>query len=106
MIRAEFFTFSDGSQAGFRIGGHAEAGEAGSDPVCAAVSSAAYLTANTITDVIGAQASAQVKDGCMECRIAPEEAASCAAVLKGLRLHLSELRRQYPRNIRIFETEV
>ena len=106
MIRAEFFTFPGGADAGFRISGHAGAGAAGSDPVCAAVSSAAYLTVNTITDVIGAKASAHAKDGCMECRIVPGEAASCAVVLKGLKLHLTALQRQYPKNIQIFKTEV
>lgn len=106
MIRAEFFTFPGGGSAGFRISGHSDAGEAGQDLVCAAVSSAAYLTANTITDVIGAKASARVEDGFLECRIAPEDAADCAPVLQGLRLHLSALREQYPQNIQIFDTEV
>ena len=106
MIRAEFFTFPGGGAAGFRISGHAGAGEAGRDLVCAAVSSAAYLTANTITDVIGVKASVGVKDGFLECRIAPEDAAACASALQGLRLHLSALRNQYPQNIQIFDTEV
>ncbi|QAT49675.1 ribosomal-processing cysteine protease Prp [Caproiciproducens sp. NJN-50] len=106
MIRAEFFTFSDGESAGFRVSGHSGAGEAGYDIVCAAVSSAAYLVANAITDVAGIKASVHVKDGDMDCKIAPEDAEACAVLLKGLRFHLMALSRQYPQNIQIIDTEV
>lgn len=106
MICAEFFTFSDGRPAGFCISGHSGAGEEGNDIVCAAVSSAAYMTANTITDVVGIQASVSVKDGYMDCKIAPEDVKVCFPLLKGLRLHLLALRQQYPQNIQIIDTEV
>jgi uncharacterized protein YsxB (DUF464 family) len=106
MICAEFFTFTNGKDAGFRISGHSGAGEAGYDIVCAAVSSAVYLVANTITDVIGAKTSVHVKDGSMECKIALEDAEACETLLKGLRLHLTALSRQYPQNIQIIDTEV
>ncbi|XOQ44422.1 MAG: Ribosomal-processing cysteine protease Prp [Clostridium sp.] len=106
MICAEFFTFPDGKDAGFRISGHSGAGEEGNDIVCAAVSSAAYMTANTITDIAGIHASVSVKDGYMDCKIAPEDAKACSILLKGLRLHLSALRQQYPQNIQIIDTEV
>ncbi|MFU0833322.1 MAG: Ribosomal-processing cysteine protease Prp [Oscillospiraceae bacterium] len=107
MICAEFFTFSDGSPAGFRISGHSGAGAEGNDIVCAAVSSAAYMTVNTITDVVGIHhASVSVKDGYMDCKIAPEDAKVCSTLLKGLRLHLLALRQQYPQNIQIIDTEV
>ena len=36
---------------GYDISGHSGAGVAGEDVVCAAISSAAYLVANTITEV-------------------------------------------------------
>lgn len=106
MIRAEFFTFPGGEQAGFRIRGHSDAGAAGTDIVCAAVSSAAYLTANTVTDVIGAKAEVRAEDGFLECRILPRDAEACAPALKGLRLHLSALGQQYPETIDIIDTEV
>ena len=52
MIQAEFLMAEGGAAAGFHITGHA-GGEAGTDIVCAAVSSAAYLVANTVTEVMG-----------------------------------------------------
>ena len=106
MISVELFTFFDGKDAGFRVSGHSGAGEAGYDIVCAAVSSAAYLVVNTITDAAGIKASIHVKDGFMDCKIAPEDAEVCAILLKGFRLHLTALSRQYPQNIQIIDTEV
>ncbi len=59
MIEAEFLRY-DGSLVGFSVSGHAGAGPFGKDIVCAAVSSATMLTANTITDYLFAKA--EVKD--------------------------------------------
>ena len=71
---------------GFDISGHAMFAESGSDIVCASVSSAAYMAANTVTEIIGAAA---------------EDNEAAFAVLDGLRLHLTELSKQYPKNIKI-----
>ena len=51
MIRIQFLTQPEGALQGFFMEGHAECGEAGQDIVCAAVSSAAYLVANTLTEI-------------------------------------------------------
>lgn len=104
MIRAEFFTQADGELAGFRISGHN--GEAGEDIVCAAVSSAAYLTANTITDVIQAEAGVTAEDGFMLVRVAPKDVKNCRSILAGFKLHLLGLEEQYPENIKVSYTEV
>ncbi len=80
MICAEFFR-KNGSPVGFRISGHSGASEAGTDIVCAAVSSAAYLTANTVTDIMNVSAKASVTDGTMVLRISEKGTAGmrCAA---------------------------
>ncbi len=85
---------------GFEISGHAMFAASGSDVVCAAVSSAAYMAANTITDVIGANAVAEAGEAsmCVELNQPNEQA---EAVLRGLELHLTELSKQYPQNIKI-----
>lgn len=106
MIRAEFFT-RGGTLCGFRIGGHSMAAESGSDIVCAAVSSAAYLTANTVTDVIGADAEASVQEsGTMVLKVSLKDAGACLQVLEGFRRHMEALREQYPENITVKITEV
>ncbi len=74
--------------------------ENGRDVVCAAVSSAAYMAANTITDVIGADAVAKAGEASMSVKLnQPDEQAE--NVLKGLEIHLTELSKQYPQNIKI-----
>ena len=82
---------------GFDISGHAMFAESGSDIVCASVSSAAYMAANT---VIGAAAEVSVGEAEMHFLL-KEDNEAAFAVLDGLRLHLTELSKQYPKNIKI-----
>lgn len=87
--------------AGFEISGHSGAGVSGSDIVCAAISSAAYMTVNTITDVIHAQADVSVSDGKMKLLVAEEFTEQTQALLAGFMLHMKQLRKQRPNNIKI-----
>lgn len=64
MIRA-VFRYAGDAPRGFSLCGHAGAGVAGEDIVCAAVSSAAYMAANTVTDVVGARATVDAGDGAL-----------------------------------------
>ena len=105
MIHAEFFRKA-GEPAGFRISGHSGASEAGTDIVCAAVSSAAYLVANTITDVMNVQAEVSAAEGLMTFRVPEQHAVACGSLLRGFRLHLLALQQQYPENITLIDTEV
>lgn len=105
MICAEFFT-KNNQPVGFRLSGHSGTSEAGTDIVCAAVSSAAYLVANTITDVLGVGADISVEDGLMLLKISEKDAALCGALLQGFRLHMTDLKEQYPNNITLTDTEV
>ena len=99
MIRVKFLV-GNRQLKGFQISGHAGFAENGEDIVCASVSSAAYMAANTITDVIGADAVAQGEEASMCVKLnKPDEQAE--TVLKGLELHLTELSKQYPQNIKI-----
>ena len=99
MIKVRF-SVGNRQLKGFEISGHAMYAESGSDIVCASVSSAAYMAANTITDVIGADADAEAGDGTMSVTLnQPNEQAQ--AVLRGLELHLTELSKQYPQNIKL-----
>ena len=102
MIRAEF-RFPQEGGASFTVKGHAGFAEKGEDIVCAAVSSAAYMAANTITEILGVQAKAKAKEGYMEFAFSGSDEA--ADIVRGLRLHFSELAEQYPGTIQI-STEV
>ncbi len=104
MIRATILTRGD-CLCGFEIQGHAGQAEQGRDIVCAAVSSAAYLTANTLTEVCGCRATVQESEGRLSVRISSEQE-TAQIPLQGLRLHLEGLTAQYPQYIQLQQTEV
>ena len=87
---------------GFSLSGHCSVD--GDDEigriVCAAVSSAAYMTANTITEIIGDEAEVYVDDAKMHLSV-KEPSDATSKVLKGFKLHLSELANQYSNNLKI-----
>ncbi len=105
MIRAEFFARNQ-SFCGFSVSGHAGAAPAGSDIVCAAVSSAVYLTANAITEVLKVKAKVQVQqDGFLSLSVPEEDQESCHLFFQALWLHLSQLSQQYPKSLKVIKTE-
>ena len=69
--------------------------------VCSAVSSAAYMAANTVTEIIGDEATAEVSEAQMVFSV-KNPSDKTITVLKGLKLHLEELSAQYSNNIRIY----
>ncbi len=105
MIRAEFFA-ADNLLSGFHISGHSGYAEQGSDIICAFVSSAAYMAANTITDIIGADAQTDVSDGDMKVMVGKSGAVRCRDILEGLKLHLLNTEEQYPNYLKVTITEV
>ena len=95
-----------GQFCGFEIQGHAGQAQQGRDIVCAAVSSAVYLVANTITEVCGCQAAVQEQEGYLRVVILPGEESGARVILQGLQLHLEGLCAQYPQYIQLQQTEV
>ena len=93
--------YQDRSPAGFIISGHAMTAEAGKDILCAAISSAAYMMANTITDILGLKAEIEVAEGHMSLRIEAGASREAETLLRGLALHMEGLRREYPEKIQI-----
>ena len=99
MTKVRFFADEKGLY-GFEINGHSSKNcddEIGKI-VCAAVSSAAYMAANTVTEIIGDKAAADVSDGAMRFEVTTP-CDKTRAVLEGLRLHLIELSAEYGSNI-------
>ena len=93
MIRVRFHTAND-TIVGFTLSGHAGAGAHGQDIVCAAVSSAAYMAANTITEIEKAHADIDLDNGKLTFIITDGCTDGCITILEGLKLHLSELEKQ------------
>ena len=104
MIRVKMLA-QGGDLVGMTVKGHAGADESGKDIVCAAVSSAVYMTANTVTDVCCIKADIEVEDGWFSLKIDAKDADACRTVLKGFSLHMQQMQQQYPQYIE-FKTEV
>lgn len=100
------FNCSDDLICGFEISGHSGYSVDGSDIVCAAVSSAAYMTANTITEVLRIDADVTENDGFMSLNLSKDEAVLSSVVLNGLRLHLTALSEQFSDYIKLEISEV
>ncbi len=106
MTRVEFFN-QNGRITGFCSQGHSGYGEAGSDVVCAAVTTAVTFAECTLNDVLGANAKVRVNEE--EARVTLTLPASCEdeeavqAVLTGMMLTLSALRDEYPDYIEVLE---
>jgi uncharacterized protein YsxB (DUF464 family) len=67
--------------------------------ICSAVSSAAIMAANTITDIIGDKADVICSDGLLS--VAVKDPSKTKDVLLGLKLHLTELENEYPDRIKV-----
>ena len=91
---------------GFDAKGHSGYSEAGSDIVCAAITSAVRLVEST---VLGLAASVKVheRSGAVEFRLpgglSAANESTCQALLTGLMLLFSELHSEYPDNIEVME---
>lgn len=99
MIDASFL-YRDNFYIGYEIKGHAGAGELGKDILCSAVSSAAYLTANTLTEIVKAPVEVVERDGYMRLLLQGDYE-RCQDMLSGLHLHLKELARMHRKYIRV-----
>ena len=88
---------------GFEVSGHSsiDCDDETGKIVCSAVSSACYMAANTITEIIGDKAKITVDDALMHLSLVTRSEQS-VTVLKGLKLHLEELSGQYSNNIKIY----
>ncbi len=100
------FIVSEGLITGFELSGHSGFAEEGSDIVCAAVSSASFMTANTVTEILSIDADISVDDGFMKMKLSSQDALKAQHILRGFELHMNELSQQYQNNIKVDYSEV
>ena len=93
MIKVTFFK-KQGNFRGFEINGHSGFAEEGADIVCSAVSSVAYMVANTLTEVSGVKADIVLDDGYMKFT-SKDCTETVQTIYKGMTLHLNALAEQY-----------
>ena len=96
------FSEQKGQLTAFKVSGHATSDfeDNFGKIVCSAVSSAVYLTANTLTDVLGAEIDCNDSGKAFSLKVLSKIEES-QVTLKGFRLHVTELSKQYPKNITV-----
>jgi len=106
MTKATFY-FDGNVPYGFLISGHSGFAENGEDIVCASVSSASYMVANTITEILKVNAKIDVDEtnGKMKLIVNKEQRHITKDILLGLKLHLDNLAEEYPKFLKTL-TEV
>ena len=97
MIKVTFFK-KQGNFTGFEISGHSGFAEEGADIVCSAVSSVAYMVANTLTEVAGVEADIVLDDGYLKLT-SNDCTETVQTIYKGMTLHLNALAEQYSKYI-------
>ena len=96
---------------GFDSKGHSGYAEAGSDIVCAAITSAIRLVEATVNDVLGLAASVKVReeDTSISLRLpgglAPTAESTCQSLMTGLMVYFAQLHDEYPDNIEVLEDD-
>ena len=106
MTTVEFLIDGNNTLLGFHVHGHSGYAEQGEDIVCAAVSSAVIMTINTVTEIMHIKAKESGENGEASLIVPEKDAGACQSILRGLRLHLLELEKQYGEFITIKFTEV
>ena len=92
------------SKNGFSVKGHctADANDELGRLVCASVSSAAYMAANTITEVVGDKADISVDEKSGEMVLKLDSLGNeSKVVLEGFSIHIKQLSEQYPDCIKV-----
>lgn len=100
MITVKFFTESNVIK-GFMVKGHSGLAERGADILCAAVSSACYMTVNTLTEVLKTDVRAEInEDGYMKA-VVQDATKEAENLLRGFQIHISSLAKDYPKNLKV-----
>ena len=105
MISVVFYEDKEKLLSGFLISGHADFLEYGKDIVCSAVSSSVQMCCNGITEIL----KEKVEISCGEGEISLKgnlNKKSIQDFLKALKLQLSLIEKQYPKNIKLDIVEV
>jgi uncharacterized protein YsxB (DUF464 family) len=101
MTQVVFFTDND-LITGFNIKNHSGYGEEGEDIVCSAISSASYMTVNTVTDVLKLKPKVLFADDAeMELQLNSKDAMEASTLLEGFKLHITELSKEYEDYIKV-----
>ena len=105
MTSVKFF-YCNSMMVGFELKGHSTTNE--NDDfgklVCSAISSAAILTANTLTDVLFCDCDINESDGYLKVMLKNKQA-EAQVTLNGFKLHIEGLNKEYKSHLKISTEE-
>ncbi len=105
MTSVKFF-YCNNMMIGFELSGHSTVDE--NDEmgklVCTAISSAVYLTANTLTDILNCKCNINESDGYFKLMLLNNED-KAQATLNGFKLHIEGLKEEYKSHLKISTEE-
>ena len=100
MITVKFFT-ERGKLQGFEVKGHSGLAERGNDILCAAVSSACYMTVNTLTEVLKLDVNVKVNDDGYMKAVVANGTSEAENLLKGFQIHINAWAKDYQKNLKV-----
>ena len=100
MITVKFFTERKRIH-GFEVKGHSGLAERGNDILCAAVSSACYMTVNTLTEVLKVDVNVQVDENGYMKAVVSELTEEAENLLNGFQIHINALAKDYRKNLKV-----
>ena len=100
MITVKFFTTRT-KICGFEVKGHSGLAERGNDILCATVSSACYMTVNTLTEVLKADVNIKVNDDGYMKAVVKDLTEEAENLLKGFQIHVNALAKDYQKNLKV-----
>lgn len=104
MIKVDYFYDDDFRMKGFSVKGHAEYAEYGKDIVCAAVTTHAVGVINSL-DVLQKVEFERIiaEEGHIECCVKDKDIEKSQLLLEHFKLAINEIKREYPKNIKILK---
>lgn len=105
MINVLFKT-SNSKILSFKIKGHANLSNLGTDIVCSAVSSTTLMTINGIIEILHLNPKYVIDEGYTLCDLSNTDVDKCQDFLKSYYVFIEELASEYPKNIKFKVMEV
>lgn len=106
MINAEFFKSAETERMlGFSVSGHSGMADMGFDIVCASVSSAVMLTANTISEIFKLEAKVKDLGNEILLKLGNDPDGTGDKLLLGLLTHLYMVSEQFPQALKVVVTD-
>ncbi|MGL6107606.1 ribosomal-processing cysteine protease Prp [Romboutsia sp.] len=103
MIKVKYY-YEEFSLKGFCLKGHADFAEIGYDIVCSAVTSNAIAVINSLDKLVKVEFESVIgQEGHIECIVKDKYLKDSQLLLNHFQLSIEEIKREYPKNIKILK---